>query len=146
MDTVDNDTAWARFASLDPFNSSKRMCIERRQLTSLPGYTSRVANLKTLILGQNSFIEIPNVIYYLEQLTYLEIDNNQLRSIPGWISRCTGLETLSATRNQIRIIHALIYKLTNLKILDLNYNQITLLPKTFGTGLFRLESLSLEHN
>ena len=114
-------------------------------LTTLPGAgLAKLANLQTLILENNSLIELPNEIGTLKKLKTLQVASNQLTCLPNSLSKCKKLETIDLGFNQVTSL-APLRKLTNLVTLLCNHNQITNLGLEY-TNLKRLVTLQTKGN
>ncbi len=107
--------------------------LQSQGLTDLPSKLSVCTRLKKLVLDDNQFNTIPEVVYQLKSLEYLSIrgSSNQV----DWVENENPLEEVSSN----------IKALSALKVLDLSFNHIKRLPENLSE-LKNLEILSLDYN
>lgn len=147
------------------------LSLRSNKLTSLQKEMENLVCLKKLMLGLNYFIEFPQVITNLHQLTVLDLSENRnclkfpieitniitlkelylshygysLSKIPTEIGNLTNLEILDLRSNSIISIPPSIENLLKLKTLLILDNRISSLPPEFGK-LTNLEVLAISYN
>ena len=114
-------------------------------LTSVSGPgLAKLINLQTLILENNSLIEIPDEIGTLKKLKTLQIAQNQLTCLPESLKHCKKLETIDVGFNNVTSL-APLSVLTNIVTLLCNNNQIVVLDINYS-NLKRLVTLQIKGN
>uniref|UniRef100_A0A6C0C646 Disease resistance R13L4/SHOC-2-like LRR domain-containing protein n=1 Tax=viral metagenome TaxID=1070528 RepID=A0A6C0C646_9ZZZZ len=97
---------------------------------------------RDLILSSYKVNEIPDSIWLLNGLEYVQMCCNNIPIIPTSIVRLINLRELYLNHNKISKIPKIIGQLTNLRYLGLVNNQILMIPETIGF-LINLEELRL---
>lgn len=87
--------------------------------------------------------ELPNALFDLTSLNYLEISDTSLSSVPADVGKLNNLLNLALHRNEIEQIPD-INSLIKLKFLDVSYNCLSSLPSCFT--LPSLHTLNLSNN
>lgn len=95
-------------------------------------------------LSSNLIEEIPQDVFYQEQLRILDLSKNKITNISG-IDRLANISLLDISHNKIKVIPNEIDVLTSLKILDLGSNNIGEIPETVSK-LTALKALDLTKN
>lgn len=110
----------------------------RRELTikGSPDIRTRVNDLSG---------KLPNVLFALELLNFLEISSCDIEELSEKISSLSSLANLILSSNKIQSLPQSFCTLAHLKVLDLSYNQIDVLPDRFGE-LTSLQSLNINNN
>lgn len=98
-----------------------------------------------LILKKQKFTTIPQEIFALTSLQYLDLSRNKIDSIPADIRKLKNLQVLILSSNQISSLPPEIYQLKNLRILRLGKNSISYISKQI-IQLEKLEVLDLWNN
>jgi len=126
-------------------NTTTRLVLWRKNLTSLPESIGKLTNLKELYLGGNKLRTLPESFGQLTKLEDLRLGYNKLTSLPESIGRLTNLVELGFENNELTSLPESIGKLTNLTELYLDRNKLTQLPESFG-NLTKLDVLKLGYN
>jgi len=87
---------------------------------------------------------LPDGLFKLTALNYLEISDTTLSSLSPSIASLTNLLNLALHRNAITELPEEINALTKLKFMDVSYNHLTTLPDSFS--LPALHTLNLSNN
>ncbi|KAJ1724457.1 hypothetical protein LPJ53_001298 [Coemansia erecta] len=115
------------------------------QVQILPGIAKYVANITSLIVSNNSLIELPDEIGHLRQLQIIDVSNNELETLPATIAYCRNLRVVYARSNKLSTLPSSIRHLHGLTKVDLYNNRIDSVPPCLWR-LPILESLDLSHN
>lgn len=105
----------------------------------------RLVELRRLDLGQNDFIEFPEVIGAFRNLTELWFDFNRLIDIPETIGELAALVYFDCSYNKITELSWEIGHCTNLTDLTLSSNDLKELPESLG-NLSKLVTLRVDEN
>lgn len=89
-------------------------------------------------------MKLPDELFALSALNYLEISYTTLATVPVQISKLSNLINLALHRNQIETVSDAINDLPKLKFLDLSFNRLTALPGTLQ--LEAVHTLNLSNN
>jgi Leucine-rich repeat (LRR) protein len=127
--------------SITIFKFLEMLDLSNNQLTLLPNEIVNLGSLKELILDGNRMTSIP----LLPTLNRLYVSMNKLRSIPDTVWKLQNLQYLDFSDNRISNVPEEIDRLTNLKDLNLAGNQLKMLPSSIGS-LMHLECLILDNN
>jgi len=114
-------------------------------LTRVPDFIFNMKNLQYLELGDNKITTLPPEIGQLKTLNMLNLFQNKLTSLPESIGRLKNLDTLLLFENNITTLPPEIGQLKNLQVLELSYNNLTSLPESIGE-LKKLRGLFLYRN
>lgn len=106
---------------------------------------SQMTNLKSLDIGHNHLMSLPDTIGNLQTLESLYLDMNRLTSLPESIGNLRSLKILDLDENQLTSLPETIGNLQNLEDLRVAHNKLTTLPDTIG-NLRSLDTLYLEGN
>jgi len=115
----------------------RTLICDRNNLTYLPGSLTNCFNLTTLRLECNHISNF-NVIYTLQNLTYLNISCNK-DILNANIQNCYKLKTLICQLCDFVFLPNEIGNLINLEKLDCSYNYLQLLPDTIGNLINLIE-------
>ena len=101
-------------------------------------------------MSSNLLKQIPNSLFTLTNLKFLDISNNKIGTDGGGclseaLASATALVELRASSNMIQMLPESIGELRNLEVLDLRDNKIQQLPVRFGL-LRKLLKLNLDQN
>jgi len=88
---------------------------------------------------------LPETLFQLTALNYIEICDTKLSMIPDSIANLTGLIDIAFHRNAITSIPPTIGELKKLKFLDLSFNHLSAIPQEL-TDLPNLHTLNLGNN
>jgi len=88
--------------------------------------------------------KIPDTLFKLTSLNYLEISDTTLSNLPPHIGKLTNLLNLALHRNQITEIPQDINNLSKLKFMDVSFNRLSVLPSEFTMP--QLHTLNLSNN
>ena len=102
-------------------------------------------DIEVLLLGNNKFKNLPNIIYKFKNLKTLQLYRNQLDTLSPEIEQLKSLVKLYLEGNYLKNIPAEIGQLTNLRELNLGSNSLNSLPAEVG-DLKELTALYLNHN
>lgn len=119
-------------------------------LTQLPPEIGKCTALQILKLGDTIHSEahlttLPETLFQLINLLFLDLSFNSLQSLPDFIGQLTSLTELNVSSNNITTLPDSIGKLNNLAILDLRSNNLTTLPDSMRQ-LVNLTTLYLRSN
>lgn len=122
------------------------------QIQSLPDSISKLKNLKQLHLGYiqglgylqtNKLKKIPEVIFLLENLEVLNLEQNKILKIQPEIKKLKKLKTLSLSGNPIKKFPKEILLLSSLENLSIGIMDFKTIPKEI-TSLKKLKFLDLK--
>jgi Leucine-rich repeat (LRR) protein len=127
-------------------NTTTRLNLFNKNLSSLPSEIGLLTNLEDLDLSLNKLTLLPSEFGFgrLTKLRDLNLSYNKLISLPESIGEFTKLEKLYLNFNKLTQLPESIDRLTNLKELNLSRNKLTKLPESFGR-LTKLEELGLAY-
>ena len=109
------------------------------------GFLKHFPKLKQLSLVSCGLIKIPEIIWSLTSLEYLNLGFNRIIELSKYIGRLKSLRVLSLNGVSLKEIPKEIGHLSNLEELWLSSNYITELPATMGS-LKSLKKIDLCHN
>jgi len=127
------------FTSIDEALKNPTKCIEldlnSQDLSELPSDFAKFLNLKKLVLSNNNFAEIPDVVFQLKNLeelhlqgalTYFEKYEKDilLTTISEKISELPNLQLLNLSYNDLTVLPAELSELKNLRVLNIYHNRI----------------------
>lgn len=95
-----------------------------------------------LIIKRDKLEIIPNAIWSMTNLQYLDLSKNKIDSIPPQIKNLKNLQVLILSKNKIYDLPDEFYQLKNLKILRIGSNEISYLSKQVA-NFTKLEELDL---
>lgn len=110
-----------------------------------PGLVQLEANLRTLDVSDNKFVNLPNEISRFIHLKQLNLNKNKLAKLPDCIGALTKLELFNASHNNLTIIPRTISNLINLKQVYVTDNRLKDFPLAF-CGLKHLDVLDISKN
>uniref|UniRef100_A0A336MYS3 CSON003193 protein n=1 Tax=Culicoides sonorensis TaxID=179676 RepID=A0A336MYS3_CULSO len=126
----------------------EHLTLKDNEIEKLYGELTELHSLRTLNLRRNKIKSsgIPKELFYLEDLTTLDLSHNKLKEVPEGLEKGKNLLVLNLSYNQIEIIPpSLFINLTDLLFLDLSHNKLeTLPPQT--RRLSNLQTLILNDN
>jgi internalin A len=123
----------------------KNLVLANNQFAEIPDVIAKLAGLESLDLGYNQLTSFPDVMSQIERLMFLDLSGNQIPSIPDALAQLTRLIRLDLGGNLIKIIPDSLGDLPHLGSLDLSENQIATIPNSIGQ-LHELTSLFLGKN
>ncbi|KAJ0404854.1 hypothetical protein P43SY_007936 [Pythium insidiosum] len=131
-------------AQLDDFAIS-----QAKSHNSIPSISDEIGALTTLTslkLCQNKLVELPEALFELTALTYLDLSHNQLQgSLSERLGNLVNLKELSLGTNRIQQLPESLGQLSNLEVLRLEENKMEKLPQSIG-NLRRLNTLVAHTN
>lgn len=156
---------------LDALNNATNVKIADfscQNLYFLPKNFVQLKNIEILIIDNNLFIEIPDVINKLKKIRVFSISNNKveklpdvfgsfatiedlnvsgnyIKNIPIWIIRAKSLQKLNISSNRISNFDFNLSNLNNLYYLNISDNKIKKLPYSIGS-LKNLVSIDISNN
>lgn len=113
-----------------------------------PAYTSLTEAKKDtnsvikLILKRKKMKAIPNEIWSMTNLQYLDLSKNKIDSIPPQIKNLKNLQVLILSKNKIIDLPDEFYQLKNIKVIRLGGNEVGYLSKQVK-NFTKLEELDL---
>ncbi|XP_035665269.1 leucine-rich repeat and IQ domain-containing protein 4-like [Branchiostoma floridae] len=111
--------------------------LSNQGLTSIPEEVFDITDLEYLDVSNNKLSSIPEAIGRLQKLSRLAVSGNMLTSLPQAICSFPNLEVLSAHKNKLSAFPPGVEKLQELRGLFIHDNQLTDLP----SGLCSLPNL-----
>ena len=123
----------------------KALDLSHLRLDGLPNELWELEQLEYLNLMENKIKTLPKEIANLKKLKRLIISDNKLTSLPSSIGELTNLNYLELFNNNIINLPNEIGKLKNLKLLNLSHNKLEELPEEI-TNLKSLATLYLDSN
>lgn len=112
-------------ADIQKLSNLQKLDVSGNILSNLPDSLSSLSQLNTLILHQNQFRKLPEVLYKLQfNLKTLDLSENLLLSLPNEIAALKNLETLNVADNQLDIIPDFIGELKNGRSFNFSKNKI----------------------
>ena len=121
----------------------KKLCLSFNLITKIE-FICKIKFLENIFLSNNQISEIPNNIYNLENLAYLNLSGNKIVILPKEFVKCTKLKKLCLSNNSIKNLET-ICKIKGLEKLSLVSNQISVIPDNIYS-MENLESLDLSKN
>jgi len=127
------------------------LLLDSLALMMQPEYTDLAAACENpnqvirLSLRKKNLKELPEAIYQLKNLQYLDLGKNKLKQLPDSIIKLTQLQMLIVNKNDLDALPNTIGKLKHLKYLNTNQNKIARIPYSFGE-LEKLEYLDMWDN
>jgi Leucine-rich repeat (LRR) protein len=119
---------------------------DRNELEIYEMPDEEIAKLIDIHFKAEGLTEIPNFIYKVEKLKFLNLDSNNITDIPEiFVDTLSNINLLSFSNNNIKSLPKNIGNLKSLRALSLDENNITSLPESFG-NLENLKDLYLEDN
>jgi len=119
------------------------------EILATPGfpYFPKLKSLKLYPFSEksNSIQALPEELFKLTSLEYLQLCRSQIETIPPSIGNLINLKELSLTMNDIKVLPEELFKLSNLEILDLSFNKIKTISSSIG-NLTNLKELHLSFN
>ena len=114
-------------------------------LKEIPDAVFNLGRLTYLDLSDNELVSLSEKINQLQNLIVLNLGNNQLANLPKTISQLHNLAHLDLSNNRLANLSETISQLHNLTHLDLSRNQLANLPETISQ-LHNLKELYLNNN
>jgi len=114
-------------------------------LDELPLKIFTLKNLRTLDVGNNKLLKLPDAVGKCSMLMTLSVDGNKLKILPSVICNLGKLENLTASGNQLTALPDALGSLKKLKKLVVANNAIAALPASIG-ACSDLASLDASHN
>ena len=137
-----------------PSNMGRLRCesinLAKNKLHSLPMSFAKLKQMKSLILYENEFEEIPEVLSGFKNLKHLDFYKNKLTQIPDFVGDMDGLQQLFLSFNKIEEIPDTLRNLKRLKYFYIHHNELHFIPEwitemdsieRFGVGFNHLLSL-----
>jgi Leucine-rich repeat (LRR) protein len=115
------------------------------RLNTLPLSLGVLEDLRTLILTDNAFAEIPWGAYKLSSLETLSVSKNRITYIPPQISSLASLRLLAVDHNLISTLPPEMALLSSLQEIALSANEIKIIPPPLG-AITALTSLDFDDN
>jgi Leucine-rich repeat (LRR) protein len=110
----------------------------------IPQIIFELDNLRILDLNQTKINSIPNE-HTLYHLTELYLSNNSFFDIQESICTIEQLKILDMSHNRIQFIPDYFIQMKHLEIFNISFNKLTILPNIFGK-LSSLKKLNISHN
>ena len=123
-------------------NKVVQLSLKKNKYTTIPEEIWEMRNLEYLDLSKNKIDSISSRIKELTKLRVLKLSKNKISSLPSAIYELKNLEILIIGDNEIAYISPFIEKLNKLKYLDLYRNNVYELPNKMS-NMTSLESLDL---
>jgi len=115
-------------------------------LSEVSAHIGRLKRLRTLDLGHNALISVPDALADLECLTdFLYLHDNRLTSLPSSLGRLTKLRYLNMSENAFEVFPECVSSMSSLIELRASDNYLVSLPDSVGR-LSRLRELHLRNN
>ena len=137
----------AKFLEELTFNTSRYESIPRVDEVKWNTFGVKIVdnNIVGLGLYRCTLINLPESIWNLESLQYLNLRGNRLKTLPEPILELKSLQTLDLSSNKLTTLPESFSKLKSLETLYLGHNNLKFLPKSFG-NLDSLKELHLRGN
>jgi Leucine-rich repeat (LRR) protein len=126
---------------LQNLSNLKELILDANRISKIPDYPS----LERLYWGMNQVDTIPDSIWNMKALKYLDLSENRIELIPEQIGVLANLIELNLAGNKLKILPASIGSLSHLKRLLIDTNNLISVPATLGQ-LKELAFLLLEGN
>lgn len=118
----------------------------KNKLTELPEELKNLKSLKTLNVSSNKLTALPSVIFtQFPRLTSLLASENEITHIPDTLYTVQTINYIDLSQNKLSRISPSIGDLIQLDFLDLGSNELTEIPPSIGK-LEKLEELVLKQN
>lgn len=125
--------------------SKERHASGEQVLTVLPDQLWELRSLKYLDLSGNALSTLPSEIGKLTKLEFLDVSGNAIRTLPRSIAHLNSLESLLLSGNKLTALPEAIGKLSNLRNLSLHRNNLVSIPNSIGE-LAKLCSIDASYN
>jgi Leucine-rich repeat (LRR) protein len=130
--------------------SVQSLDLSYRKLISLPPGVDNLPGLLILNLDHNNFKSVPEVVFGIQSLYWLTVNNCQLKSM-GDIPRkpdSSNLALISLVGNKLSSVEGNLFLFPNLQHIDLSGNLIKTVhnPSRKATVNTHIESINLSHN
>lgn len=122
----------------------RKLRMDGEELKEIPDAVYKMEHLNYLNLSNNKLSRLSPKIIYLPILKILDLSHNEFSELPGQLKNVYYIETLNLSHNKFTTVPAPVAVLKFMLNLDLSYNQITTLDKRFLTP--RLQELNLSNN
>jgi Leucine-rich repeat (LRR) protein len=133
------DVNWWQIVDITKIEASTNKITDvTENFSSLPG-------LNYLRFSNNLFKMIPNSIYNLHLLKYLDFSHNKLTHLSENIRSLSSLVELNLSNNDIALLPEEIGGLKNLEVIYFSNNKLTCFPKSFG-NLAKLKKIDFSCN
>jgi Leucine-rich repeat (LRR) protein len=127
------------------FRSLRYLDLSYNNLKAFPKGTSRIKNLKELIVSGNSITLEDDVIALHPTLEKLDFGKNKIARVPASIRQFPQLKLLKFNHNQITAVDPAIQQLTRLEQLSFYSNNLKSIP-TGVLGMRNLREIDLYYN
>ncbi|MBN2285882.1 MAG: leucine-rich repeat domain-containing protein [Tissierellales bacterium] len=131
--------------SVDSNQNVTALYLNQLLVREIPDRVFQLYNLKFLDLSYNYFSTLPKDIGFLKNLQTLNLSYNKLAQLPEEIGQLLNLKELDLSGNSLIEIPFTIGRLKNLIDLKLTRNKLKKIPANIGE-LRKLYSLSINHN
>jgi Leucine-rich repeat (LRR) protein len=122
----------------DSQDTIQSMYMDGKCLLELPlQFRYFTSTIKNLVLNNNSFQEIPEILFECRRLQILDLNANSIRHIPSEYKNWNQLEQLQLANNQITQLPKEGFALPRLHYLDVSGNQLQTIP----SPIFQIKSL-----
>ncbi len=127
------------------FTGLRTLLLGDNSIMNIPRFIGELTNLRDLHLGSNLINYLPAEIGQLTKLNYLYLYENQIGVLPSEIGSLVKLIILELRRNRIHCLPDSICNLNGLRAIELSENNLTELPDNLYR-LSNLRELTLEKN
>lgn len=103
--------------------------LKNNKLTTLSEKLKNLKNLRRLILSENNFTTLPQILVDLTSLIELDLEHNKITELPKNIFNLKNLKILNLSSNQFSKFPKEILKFTEIAKVCLRHNKFTDLPK-----------------
>jgi len=123
-----------------------RVDLDNSGLAELPPEIGERAGVQALSAWRNHLTSLPDWLWQLTELRFLNLGEKQLHEISGDIARLVNLHTLDLAHNALTSLPESMGDLPNLtRYLYLSNNRLSAVPASLGR-LSRLGYLNISHN
>ncbi|XP_061797063.1 volume-regulated anion channel subunit LRRC8D-like isoform X2 [Nerophis lumbriciformis] len=130
------------------FQHLKRLtCLKlwHNKITAIPASIGLVKSLESLHVSHNKLETLPEALFKLPKLRYLDVDHNLITVFPQDVGLLLDLQHLDITSNKLEVLPKNLFKCTKLRVLCVGHNALTDLPESVGE-LVQLTHLELKDN
>ncbi len=124
---------------------SENELVDAKVYTSLEEASQNSAQVIKLNLSGQNLTAIPQEIFKMKNLQFLDLSENRIAEIPDEIQNISQLQELNLSNNQLNKVSTKIDELVFLQKLNLAKNQLTDLPEVMS-NLGKLVTLDLSGN
>lgn len=134
-------------SNLRGLGTLQSLVLNSLELKMIPDVFAWLKQLKSLTMEGNDFTEMPESIFRLPDLEYLDLSSNKLRELPvNTVYGCTKLKKLKLKYNSLASLPKQLLSLTRLQYIDASANKISKIPEKGWQNLKELTYVNFSTN